>query len=174
MTDSPRDPFTAYPPVPPVPPASAATSASPAPAGTAVIDMPAAVPYGTPVPEAPKPRTLGFVACIGAVVLFVLSVATSVFAGVFSGGTADPYSTFEQDMAAPVTEVDYQLGVIVVLHLALGSLVGIWTLVQGIFAVAMKRGRAFGVAAIVLAVTTPFLSLLVFMVTTSMVLTSRM
>lgn len=162
MTDSPRDPFTAYPPVPP------------ASAGTAVIETPTAVPYGTPVPDVPKPRTLGLVACVGAIVLFVLSVATSVVAGVLSGGATDPYTTLEQDMAAPMTQVDYQLGLIVVLHLALGSLVGIWTLVQGIFAVVMKRGRGYGIAAIVVAVTTPILSLIVFMVTSSAILTSRM
>lgn len=162
MTDSPRDPFTAYAPVPP------------ASAGTSVIEATTAVPYGMPVPDAPRPRTLGLVACVGAIVLFVLSVATSVFAGVLSGGATDPYTTFEQDMTAPVTAVDYQLGIIVILHLALGSLVGIWTLVQGIFAVVMKRGRGYGIAAIIIAVTTPVLSLIVFMVTSSVILTSRM
>lgn len=63
---------------------------------------------------------------------------------------------------------------IFVLHVVLGTVVGLWALVQGIFAVVMQRGRGFGITAIILAVAAPVLSLVVFFVTSSVILGTRM
>ena len=114
------------------------------------------------------------VACVGAVVLLVLSLATSIVAGAISGAITDPNTTFEQDMAAPMTAEDYRLGLVVILHIGIGTVVGIWALTQGIFAVALRRGRGYGIAAIIISVVDPVLSLVTFLVISNTVLASRM
>jgi hypothetical protein len=177
MTDSPRPQYGEYAPVAHQT-AAYPTAVHPAevhpPAGHFLPDTAGVLPYGTPSPEAAKPRTLGLVACIGAIVVFVLSVAASVTAGVIAGEAADPYATFEQDMAAPLSTVDVQLGSIILLQLTVGTVIGVWALVQGIFAVVLKRGRAYGVAAIAVAVCAPVVSMIVYTVTSSVIIATRM
>ena len=87
---------------------------------------------------------------------------------------APMHATFEQDMAAPLSTVDVQLGSIVLLQLTVGTVIGVWALVQGIFAVVLKRGRAYGVAAIAVAVCAPVVSMIVYTVTSSVIIATRM
>lgn len=177
MTDSARPQFGEYAPAA-HPTTAYPTAVHPAeghpPTGQYPPATSGVLPYGIPSPDAPKPRILGIVACIGAIVLLVLSVATSVAIGVFAGSVTDPSTTFEQDLTAPTTAVDVQLGLIVLLHLGLGTLVGVWALVQGIFAVVLKRGRGYGIAAIVVATVAPILSMVVYLVTSGAIIATRM
>lgn len=106
--------------------------------------------------------------------LIVLSIAAAVLTGAVAGGSTDPFATFDQQMAAPMTAADYQLGAIVVLHLTIGTIVGMWALVQGIFAVILKRGRGYGIAAIIIAVAAPVFSLIVYFLTSGVIIATRM
>jgi uncharacterized membrane protein YidH (DUF202 family) len=54
------------------------------------------------------------------------------------------------------------LGLLIVLQLLVGTGLGVWAFVQGIIAARSNRGRGWGVVAIVLAVVTPVLSLIVY------------
>jgi hypothetical protein len=47
------------------------------------------------------------------------------------------------------------------IQIALGTIFGIWALVQGIIATAQNRGRRFGIVAIVLAGAAPLVSLII-------------
>jgi hypothetical protein len=50
-------------------------------------------------------------------------------------------------------------------HVLLGTVLGVWALTQGIVAVATARGRAFGVVALVAAFLAPGVSLVVYLTT---------
>jgi hypothetical protein len=56
------------------------------------------------------------------------------------------------------------LGLVGILHVMVGTLVGLWVITQGIVATATNRGRAFGIVAIALGVVTPGISLVLFFV----------
>jgi hypothetical protein len=51
--------------------------------------------------------------------------------------------------------------------LTIGTLVGLWALVQGLVATVRRRGRAQGIAAMVIAVAAPVLALVVYLVATA-------
>lgn len=115
-------------------------------------------------PQALRPRALGVVAMIAGIAVFVLSPIASVFIGIAAGpvATATENSfSFSADTASPNPAIAI-LGVSVLLHIGLGSVIGVWSIVQGIIAVATKRGRAYGVVAIVLAAVAPILSFIVY------------
>jgi hypothetical protein len=123
-------------------------------------------PYLRAAPPAPRSKRLGLVALVLAIVVFVLSVSASILIGVI----ASPYATvtgssfnFTANFNDP-NPVVAALGVAMTVHVMIGTLIGGWAIVQGIVAVSTKRGRAFGVWAIVLATVAPILSLILFSV----------
>jgi hypothetical protein len=65
----------------------------------------------------------------------------------------------------PNDSVESTLAVLALVHVALGTLFGVWALTQGIVAIVMARGRAFGVIALVAAVLAPGVSLVVYLAT---------
>jgi hypothetical protein len=106
------------------------------------------------------------VAFIVGLVLLVFALVLSVVTGlafgpvaaqaITDGGTIDRSAIVVDDpsvAAFSVLSTVYFLG---------ATLLGLWALVQGIVAVAQKRGRAFGIAAMALAVATPVISFVVF------------
>jgi hypothetical protein len=106
------------------------------------------------VPAAPletirQRKALGLVAMIVAVTLVVASTVVAVANGTHLD--AEHIS----DAEAGGLVVDFLLG----------TALGVWALVQGIVAVAVRRGRVFGTVAIVLASATPLLSLISFGIT---------
>jgi hypothetical protein len=92
----------------------------------------------------------------------VLSVVTGLAFGpvaaqvITDGGTIDQSAISADD---PGVTAFGMLGTVYFLGAAL---LGLWALVQGIIAVVQKRGRAFGIVAMALAVATPVISFVVF------------
>ncbi|MEQ6898760.1 hypothetical protein [Microbacterium sp. KR10-403] len=120
----------------------------------APLPEPTADPFGT----APSSRTLGLVALIvAAVVVLAASIGVAI-AGYPLGEAAGHAfaSTPVGQSVDPAWMSDLQ-GWVAVLEVAfwLGTLGGMWALIQGLIAVATNRGRAFGIAASVVAVAGP-------------------
>jgi hypothetical protein len=77
-----------------------------------------------------------------------------------SGSMIDPQSLTSDQQAQFAA-----LGIGLTAFIAIGSVLGLWALIQGIVAAARNRGRAFGVLAIVFAVLAPILAFVLFYVT---------
>jgi hypothetical protein len=107
---------------------------------------------------------LGLVALIVAAAVFALSIPASIWIG----GTIGPNATRTATgftFGAYTNSPDPALaaaGVGITLQLLLGSAFGLLALVQGIVAVVKRRGRRFGVWAIVISGAAPIFSLTAF------------
>jgi hypothetical protein len=135
--------------------------------------QPAAVaePYtGYAYPAAPvaQRRGLGIAALIISIVVFVVSLIWAADNGVAMMNALGPNagtdfgSGFEAGMALGADGAALSMGLI--LHVVLGTIVGVGAIVLGILAIALKRGRAQGVAAVVIAAIAPFVSLVAYSV----------
>jgi hypothetical protein len=127
-------------------------------------------PAGAPVPPpgyvlapvAPPVRSkrLGLIAFIVAISLFVATIVVSVIIGIgavpFTVQTGGGFHYFLD--ASSTNPAEAALGVASLVQGFLGSALGVWAFVQGIVAVATRRGRAFGVAAIVFATLGPIVT----------------
>ena len=112
------------------------------------------------------PKTLGVVAFIAALVVLVFALVLSVVAGlafaplagqmITDGGTIDQSAISADDPGVAA------FGVLSMAFFVGGTLLGLWALVQGLIATLKKRGRAFGITAMALAVATPVISFVVF------------
>ena len=123
-----------------------------------------AIPYGeAPTAPARSPR-LGFVAMLLGIGVFVLSVAASVAMGI----AAAPYASRSGGYvgvnlsATSGDPVETLLALLAFAHVGIGTAIGVWALVQGIVAIATRRGRGFGVVAVIAAFLAPGLSLLTY------------
>ena len=109
---------------------------------------------------AKKKKTVGIIAFFVGVVALVLGVVAGVLLGnglgnsqalqdyAANGGAGDPQELQRQLMQDPAAMSSLGTGVVV---FGIGSLFGLWAIVQGIIAIATKRGRVWGVLAVVLA-----------------------
>lgn len=141
------------------PPVYSATAAP-----TLVTEAPAtppAAPIARPYDwqAEPSPRRLGVVAFMIAILVLILSVATSVWAGL----TLMPLALSAQTMTADTIDAALAgtLGTAVIgilVQVVVGTAFGLWAIVQGIVAIVSRRGRAYGIAAIVIAVSAPAIS----------------
>jgi hypothetical protein len=147
-------------------------------------DMPSAPPFVPPAPQVlpvtpdgyvPPPgyvlapavapvrsKRLGQVACFIAIVLFLGTIAVSVIIGVGAVPftVRNPAGGFQYFLNANSSNpTEAALAVAGLVQGFLGTALGIWALVQGIVAVATRRGRAYGVVAIVLAGLGPLVTL---------------
>jgi hypothetical protein len=127
-----------------------------------MTDAPAAQPYalGVPAPHDPGSPRLGRVALIMAACVIGLSLAASLLIGLFDTNIYqyhDVITTGSQVSGGFGFKAQPNEGLFGI-QAALGSIFGIWALVQGIVATAQNRGRRFGVIAIVLAGAAPLLS----------------
>lgn len=148
---------------PPAPPAYGAT----APSGFTAPYSAAPVPGYAPPARAALPRVLGAVS-------FVLSLLGTVVIPIIAGVAAwrigttlgnDGIQTFFDDP----TRFDVLIpvrGDVLMAEIAFwcGTVLGLWAIAQGIVAVVTRRGRAFGVAAIVIAAIGPFAYYLVLII----------
>jgi hypothetical protein len=113
-----------------------------------------------------KPKTLGVVAFIAGLVVLVFALVLSIVAGlafaplagqmITEGGTLDQSAISSDDPGVAA------FGALSMAFFLGGSLLGLWALVQGMIATITKRGRAFGIVAMALAVATPVISFVVF------------
>jgi len=115
----------------------------------------------------PRSRRLGLVAMVLGLGVFGGSILVSILMGLaaspyaVSGPTGfNVYLQFD-----PNDSVESTLVVLALAHVALGTLLGVWALTQGIAAIATGRGRAFGVVALVASVLAPVISLVVYIAT---------
>lgn len=170
----PPQPQGPYPPIapPPQPPtwrSPGAAEDDPAPAAPYVFPA-ASQPQVTPVyaqePAPPAPATLGMVA-------FALALLAAVGATLLAAGAALAAIAVVGDDLRAATAFDVRLlspvkGEAILVEIAFwsGTALGIWAIVQGWIAAARRRGRGFGVAAIVIAALGPvvFLSTVVVIV----------
>jgi hypothetical protein len=107
------------------------------------------------------------VAFLAGVVVTVVSPIVSIVSGATLGHLVKPGDGFSAGFAAGANSHDPQtaiVGLLIVAQLLVGSGLGIWALVQGIIAVRQRRGRGWGIAAIVLAAVAPILSFIVYIV----------
>lgn len=110
-----------------------------------------------------RSRRLGVVAFVIALVALVGSLIISIILGVdFAQADAS------LDFTSAMSKISAVAGVLALLEIILGSLLGIWAIVQGIIAAVQRRGRAWGVTAIVLAVVAPGIALAAFILSNAM------
>lgn len=116
-------------------------------------------------PEAPpQKKALGLVAMIAAFVVFAISVPVSVWVGLTMGPHATHTATgfTYRAPAAGLAPALVVAGLAIDLQLLVGTAAGLWALIQGIVATAKRRGRAYGITAIVVAAAAPVFSLIAF------------
>ena len=118
--------------------------------------------WGAPPPA--RTNRLGLIAMIAAITVFVVSIALAIILG----SAAGPYSNrtsggfnFHFNVGDPNPTIN-ALAIAMLLHVFLGTGIGLWALIQGIVATATKRGRRFGIVAIVFAGLAPGLSIVAF------------
>jgi hypothetical protein len=148
-------------PIPPQPGYAAPVPPQPQPGFAPPYAAPAVGGYAPPR-TAPGSRTLGAVA-------FILSLAAALVAPIVASvaglriGSGIGYeqlmalSTGSDSEGLLLSALTPVRGDVLVAEIAFwsGSVLGIWAIVQGIVAIATRRGRGFGVAAIVIAAIGP-------------------
>lgn len=107
---------------------------------------------------------VGRVAFIAGVALFVVSLAASLILGLVGAPFAicEPQLQFSFHSSDPNPTIA-ALGIAGVLHLVLGTAVGMWVVVQSIVAMAANRGRRLGARGLILALVTPVLSIALYL-----------
>lgn len=114
---------------------------------------------------APRSKRMGFNAMLLGVGVFVLSLLASVAMGV----AAAPYAIvgptgFNVYLSLTSSDpAETAVALLALLHVGLGTVVGICAMVFGIMAIATKRGRGFGIAAVIFAFLAPGLSLAIYL-----------
>jgi hypothetical protein len=132
------------------------------------IQLPAYTRHDNPEPAAsPRSPRLGLVAMMAGIAILIVSVTLAIVIGTAAG----PYATrsegggfgffFSPTDPNPTISA---LATAMMLHVLLGTGVGLWALIQGIVATAQNRGRRFGIVAIITAALAPGLSLIVLFV----------
>jgi hypothetical protein len=121
----------------------------------------------TPAVRPARPKTLGLVAFTIAVIVFVATIVVSIVIGIGAiPFTVQNSGGFHYNLDVNSSNpTEAALGVAGLLQVGLGTAFGIWALVQGIVAVAQRRGRAYGVIAIVLAALGPIVTAVVTLIT---------
>lgn len=123
--------------------------------------------WGAPAAAPPRSRALGLTALLIAVPLFLLSVIASVVVGMSAGPLASrgtsSFSFNTGDLTPEQAASFAPIGILMGVQMLLGTALGILALVLGIVAVATKRGRPLGIAAICVAVAAPIASFAVYM-----------
>jgi len=123
-----------------------------------------------------KKKTVGVVAFIVALLALALAVVAGiVFGNAFGGSSAIRDSLLDGSAATESGQRDLQQqlmddpnmltssaggGIAAII----GTVLGLWAIVQGIIAIITKRGRAFGVVALIVAVVAPIALYIVFAV----------
>ncbi|MFF1635027.1 hypothetical protein [Leifsonia sp. NPDC058248] len=125
-------------------------------------------PFDLYPPEAPKSPRLGQVAMYAAIGVFVLSVIASIVVGTAAGPLSTRTSTsfnFNSNDLSPEQAAGFAgVGSLILVQMLLGTAIGVWAFVQGIVAAVTKRGRSFGVVAIIVAAAAPIVSVIAYMV----------
>ena len=122
---------------------------------------------GQPFAVAPltRRRTVGVIALVASLVALIGGLILSTFVaqgmapymGAAMDGTLDP-DTMSSDELATFTAISAGITG----ALLFGTAFGLWGLIQGIVATVRRSGRAFGVAAIVIAVAAPVICVIAF------------
>jgi len=169
--ERPRPRYGEYAPASQTPPAEAVHSEATSTGATAEAQPFAAstfAPTSAVFHNAPpaKPKTLGVVAFVVGLVVLLFAVVFSVVGGlafapiagkaITAGGTIDQTVINSDDPGIAA------FGVLSTVFFVAGTLLGLWAIVQGLIATIKKRGRAFGIVAMALAVATPVISFVVF------------
>ena len=110
----------------------------------------------------PGRHGLGLVALVVAVFVIVATIVASVVIGSLGGqfATDQTANSFTYDLSGD-SAVAHSLEIATGWQYILGTGLGLWAIVQGIVAIAKKRGRVFGALAIVIAVPGPLVSVAV-------------
>jgi hypothetical protein len=124
--------------------------------------LPAYAPPGgyvlAPTAQPPRSKRMGVIAFAIAGSLFVATIAVSIIIGLgaapFAVRSAGGFHYFLNVGSGDGTES--ALAVLGLVQLGLGTALGTFSFILGIVAAAQRRGRAYGVAAIVLAALAPF------------------
>ncbi|MEU1970052.1 hypothetical protein ABZ477_00165 [Microbacterium sp. NPDC019599] len=149
-------PAPAWPPLPPRQPATAPAGSPVPPAGSPTVARRPA--YGGPLSSPARTNTVGRVALVAGILAFALStIVVSIAAfqiGLGAGrelASRELTADFDWSILSPVR--DWVL--LGESAFWAGTILGLWTLVQGIVALVTDRGRRAGIAAVVLAIAAP-------------------
>jgi len=132
-----------------------------APAAPAAHDAPAAPAYVPPADNRPVlSNRLGLIAFVASLVAVVGGSIIAFIAGLQSAGVAqyaqqngDTTGQIDPNTLPPGVEQSAILvGVLTVVAFAVYAIFGLWGFIQGIVAAIKRRGRGYGIAAIILAV----------------------
>ena len=119
-----------------------------------------------PAAQQPRSRTLGVTAMIIALAVTALSIGASIVVGLtaapFAQRTSSSFSFNTGSLTPEQAAAFAPAGALMGAQILLGTVLGIVALVLGIVAVATKRGRPFGVVAIVAAAAAPIVSFIVY------------
>ncbi|MFT4213666.1 MAG: hypothetical protein QM622_02680 [Microbacterium sp.] len=156
-------PVAPVPPVPPLPPAYASPTApgQPAPYGQYAQPVAGYAPagYPSPAPARPsRPKTLGVIALVVAIVAIVGSAIACAVAGVQIGAGIGPAMQALDDIESTDLGLYSPVRGWVLLgeiSFWIGTILGLWAIVQGSIAIGTRRGLGPGIAAIVVAVVGP-------------------
>jgi hypothetical protein len=125
-----------------------------APVLGAPLPPPARVPRG--------PRGLGLGALIMAVAVIVGTAIASAILGSAEAQFATPQDGgYTYNLWLPNSPGDQAIGIWTLVQYGLGTVLGVWSIVQGIRAIAKNRGRLFGILAIIVALAGPAVSFFV-------------
>ncbi|WP_345763996.1 hypothetical protein [Diaminobutyricibacter sp. McL0608] len=123
--------------------------------------------YGEQV-AAPKSKTLGLVAMIVGIAVFVVSlvvfIALGAAMGPFATRTSNSFTIDQTTASAAELRAISSIGLGLLAILFFGTAFGLWSLIQGIVATAKNRGRTYGIVAIVVSVLAPIISFVAFSV----------
>ncbi|PZU49718.1 MAG: hypothetical protein DI566_01180 [Microbacterium sp.] len=170
-----QPPYASQPPyaqqqqyVAPTAPAPAQASYPPAGYGTTAVYPPAG--YAAFSPERPQrpagPSTLGLIAMIAGIAAIIISVALSAASSFASaegamrhaiGMSPEGLENLTEDELLALLSPVRDLVLWAEIGFWLGTALGIWAIVQGIFAIVTRRGRGFGIGAVVIGALGPIL-----------------
>lgn len=178
MTDPQLPPYGSVPPAPPIPPAPGYQPVPPAPAyqtPPGAYDAPVGG-YSAPLGGYQAPQTSPPKSAVLGVIALTLSLVAAVVAPILAGvsgyqigfvlPTVMQYvdeSTSDLSFLAPVRD-QVLMGEI---GFWIGALVGITAIVLGITAIAKRRGRGVGIAALILSVLAPLIFFIVLFIALS-------
>ena len=125
----------------------------------------------------PRTQRLGQLAFVEALVVLLGSMLAAVLIGAATAPLADlgtpGGNEFTLDVNSP-DAAERTAAIAGLLHIILGTVLGVAALVAGILAIASRRGQGYGVAAVIIALLAPGLSLAAFIASLSVGLAQQL
>lgn len=118
---------------------------------------PSPLPHSFAQPEPSRGSLLGVVALVASLAAAVLLPILAIIAGVNIGAGLDGQTLFDEATGADLSVLTPVREWVLLGEIAFwaGTILGIWAIIQGIVAIALRAGRVQGIIAVVLAAAGP-------------------